>query len=676
MLSQAKKATSLAFSITVFLLHTAAARPQSNHAVAPVRKSIQYVSSEGNDTNDGHDWDSAKLTVMAAYTALPGKGGTIYISSGSTASGKVVSCINATATSGQGIWLAGSSDPNYNSLPAGWYQAKHVAFVGVPASNTSSGLNYPQVCIIAGGSTTPAVRLSSYNDGMGFFNLSFQLSSRGMVIGEDSNGNRTGTGIWSGLEVENVGFSVSTSRTTNGPAIDCTGGSFQLYFKDISLSANATATTGSKHRAAFLMDGASPNGGCGLTTIRDAHFNGGGLLYTGSPSTGSFAVDGVICEGQVNGDACVHLLTGANVTAHIKNIDVADCSGQVVAVQVDPVGPLGLIPDNILVEQTNSGCTKNNQGEMTSFGQWTQLLNTIEESPLREGQVGIIKGHLLGQQDSSRAAFGPTAVRFANILNPPSSYTITAGGTLTTGITAPDGTSGAVQGANAAGSGGIIFLNSNSVSIAAGDYFVAGVWVRSASANGYAGGVNNVMQLGILGGGNASRTLIQHGAPWQGDGEWEWIWQMHQVTAAPTNPAIVQMNVQYDSTHVIQAYAPVLLHIPAHTVSANELFNLAYNLQSYSPSCGVGTVCGLVGQTEAPAHLGQTAANQFAGTIKLSNGKVAVIFPIPYRITPVCVANDVTSVSNGVRPAPTATSVEFHGTGNDSIAYICVGNPD
>jgi len=148
------------------------------------------------------------------------------------------------------------------------------------------------------------------------------------------------------------------------------------------------------------------------------------------------------------------------------------------------------------------------------------------------------------------------------------------------------------------------------------------------------------------------------------------------VTAAPTNPAIVQMNVQYDSTHVIQAYAPVLLHIPAHTVSANELFNLAYNLQSYSPSCGVGTVCGLVGQTEAPAHLGQTAANQFAGTIKLSNGKVAVIFPIPYRITPVCVANDVTSVSNGVRPAPTATSVEFHGTGNDSIAYICVGNPD
>ena len=678
MASQARRATSFAFSITVFLSSTVAAQSQSNHAVDPIRKSIQYVSSEGNDTNDGHDWDSAKLTIMAAYRALPGKGGTIYISSESTVSGGAVSCVNATATRGQGIWIAGPTDPNYNSLPAGWYKAKRVNFYGIPSTNASSGENIAQACVIAGDSSNDAVKLSGFNSGMSFYNLSFQLSKRGMVIGEDSNGGRTGTGIWSGLEVENVGFGVSTSSPSNGPALDCTGGSFQLYFKDISLSANSAATVNTNSQAAFLMDGAGPNGGCGLTTIRDAHFNNGGLRYTGSPSTGSFSIDGVICEAQVNGDSCVHLLTAQNVTAHIKNIDVADCSGSVNGVQVDePSGtPLGLAPDNVITEEINSGCTKNSQGEMTSFGQFTQLLNSLPISPLREGQVGIIKGHVLGQQDSSRAAFSPAAVRFANIVSPISGYAVSSGGMLNTGITAPDGTTGAVQGAYSTAAGGIIFLNSNTISISVGDYFIAGVWVRSQTGNGYAGGVNNVLQLSVSGSGGASSILMQHGAPWQGDGEWEWIWQIQRITAAPTSPALVQMSVQYDSTHTIQAYAPILLHIPAKAVSANEVFNIAYNLQSYSQSCAIGTICGLSGQTETLAHLGQIAASQFAGNVTLSNGKVTVIFPFPYHHPPVCVANDTTSVSSGVKPAPTDTNVEFRGTGNDSIAYICVGNPN
>jgi hypothetical protein len=678
MASQARRTTPLAFSITFFLLCTVAAQSQSNHAVDPVRNSIQYVSSEGNDSYDGHDWDSAKLTIMAAYRALPGKGGTIYISSESNGSGSAVSCVNATATGGQGIWIAGPTDPNYNSLPTGWYRAKRVNFYGIPTTNASSGENIAQACVIAGNSANDAVKLSGFNGGMSFYNLSFQLSRRGIVIGEDSNGGRTGTGIWSGLWVDNVGFSVSTSSTKNGPAIDCTGGSFQLYFKNFSASANSTAKVGSNQQAAFLIDGANGAGGCALVTINDAHFNGGGLKYTGSPSISTFSIDGVICEAQTSGDACIHLLTAQNVTAHIKNIDVADCSGSVNGVQVDePRGtPLGLAPDNVVAEEVNSGCTKNNQGEMTSFGQFTQLLNSLPVSPLREGQVGIIKGHVLGQQDSSRTTFGSTAVRFTNIVNPISGYTVSSGGTLKSRITAPDGTTGAVQGAFSTAPGGVIFLNSNAVSISVGDFFIAGVWVRSETGNGYAGGVNNVLQVSISGSGDSAPLLIQHGAAWQGDGEWEWIWQIQQVTEARTSPALVQMNVQYDSTHTIQAYAPILLHIPAKTVSANEVFNIAYNLQSYSQSCAVGTICGLEGQTETPAHLGQIAASQFAGTVALSNGKATVIFPMRYRTAPVCLANDTSSVSSGVKPTPTATSVEFHGAGNDSIAYICVGNPN
>ena len=678
MSSEARWTTSIAFSITLSLLCTAVAGGQSNRAFDPIRSSIQYVSAEGNDANDGHNWESAKLTIMAAYGALPAKGGTIYISSESTESGSSVSCINATSTAGRGIWIAGPTDPNYNSLPTGWYRAKRVNFYGIPSTNASSGENIAQACVIAGNSANDAVKLSGFNGGMSFYNLSFQLSRRGMVLGEDSGGGRTGRGIWSGLWVDNVGFSVSTSSAKNGPAIDCTGGSFQLYFKNFSASANSAAKVGSNQQAAFLMDGASGAGGCALVTINDAHFNGGGLKYTGSPSISTFSIDGVICEAQTSGDSCIHLLTAQNVTAHIKNIDVADCSGSVNGVQVDePRGtPLGLAPDNVVAEGVNSGCTKNNQGEITTFGQFTQLLNSLPVSPLREGQVGIIKGHVLGQQDSSRATFGSTAVRFANVVNPISGYTISAGGRLKTGVTAPDGTTGAVQGAYSTAPGGIIFLNSNTISFSVGDYFIAGVWVRSETANGYAGGVNNVLQLSISGSGDASAILIQHGAPWQGDGEWEWIWQIQQITEARSGAALIQMNVQYDAKHTIQAYAPILLHIPATAVSANEVFNIAYNLQSYSQSCAVGTICGLAGQTETPAHLGQIAASQFAGTLALSSGKATVIFPMRYRNAPVCVANDTTSALNGIKPAPTTTSVEFHGAGNDSIAYICIGNPN
>ena len=49
-------------------------------------------------------------------------------------------------------------------------------------------------------------------------------------------------------------------------------------------------------------------------------------------------------------------------------------------------------------------------------------------------------------------------------------------------------------------------------------------------------------------------------------------------------------------------------------------------------------------------------------------------FPTPYRDAPICVANDTTSASSGIKPTSAATNVTFSGTGTDSIAYICVGN--
>ncbi len=44
--------------------------------------SVLYVSSNGNNTNSGQTWTSAKATLSGAFSALPSSGGLIYISAG------------------------------------------------------------------------------------------------------------------------------------------------------------------------------------------------------------------------------------------------------------------------------------------------------------------------------------------------------------------------------------------------------------------------------------------------------------------------------------------------------------------------------------------------------------------------------------------------------------------
>ena len=77
-----------------------------NAAMKPgASDAIQYVSPNGNDSNDGLSIGTAKLTIMAGYDALGQGGGTIYISGSSTSSAY------CTSTAGQGIWIMGSGRP-------------------------------------------------------------------------------------------------------------------------------------------------------------------------------------------------------------------------------------------------------------------------------------------------------------------------------------------------------------------------------------------------------------------------------------------------------------------------------------------------------------------------------------------------------------------------------------
>jgi hypothetical protein len=75
-------------------------------------------------------------------------------------------------------------------------------------------------------------------------------------------------------------------------------------------------------------------------------------------------------------------------------------------------------------------------------------------------------------------------------------------------------------------------------------------------------------------------------------------------------------------------------------------------------------------------HLNQGAANTFASTVALAAGTATVTFPTAYNSAPVCTANDTSAVAM-VRVQTTATTIMLtQSSGTDTIAYVCVGNPN
>jgi hypothetical protein len=75
-------------------------------------------------------------------------------------------------------------------------------------------------------------------------------------------------------------------------------------------------------------------------------------------------------------------------------------------------------------------------------------------------------------------------------------------------------------------------------------------------------------------------------------------------------------------------------------------------------------------------HLTQGSAGQFAGTVALSGGTATVTFPTAFSSAPVCVATDQTAIA-AIKIVPSATNVVItESSGTDTIAWICVGNPN
>jgi hypothetical protein len=564
----------------------------------------------GSDSNDGLSWGSAKLTVYGCLISLPGAlapiigKGTVYFTDGTAA--------NPTSTAG--LWIMGTTDPNYSSPPAGWLKnpggGVAVTIIGVAKGNYGTGPTAPKAVLTGGNSVDinhPCIWISGVNSQMSFQNIQCNFQGRPIVIGEDSNHSRAGVsdGGSSGLTFYNVG-GYPNQVAGQGPGLDFVGGSFWASFSYCSFEGTDTVNTITNNDAAAMLFDGTGNDGIGEVYLDHIALVSGGIKInpgTVNPSVQMFEADHIESE-NVHAPALLWI-TGQMGAVGAHDIVANDsagtaCNGGVCAIRND-----GTVADNVAVSGALLGSgIPSLQGPMIevggAFGLTYQPL--ITTSFLRQGLRGVIANHLIGTSDVSRRQFGPAAVRFANAALPPASYITIAGTTLTQNVADPTGATGATR-LTATGPGeGVYIASQSGVATNVGDWFVAGAWVHSFTGNGYATS-GNPLVIGLT---SCTVTLTYGTVPgtgtaavsYGGDGEWEWIWTAVKVATVTGSPCQPNINASADATHTLDIFGPVYYHVPAASApSDNEMLEIANNLQSYDPSCVVGTTCNVSTET-------------------------------------------------------------------------------
>jgi hypothetical protein len=637
----------------------------------------QFVSSDGDDSNDGLSSEHPKKTIYVALMALKGGEqtpptaghGIVWVSDNVEYGGVV---------KGNGIWMMGAGDSNFKDPPAGWLRyTGGIRIVCLGNGNSAPNEHIPQCTIRAGGDRDaqhPAIWISSLAGGFYLDGLGFKYPQVGMRMGIDSNGDRL-KGAVQNVELKNVAINLGNCQSGAGPGIDIGDSTFWIWIIDsfvggcgnssyriapapngltrlnnevtVKIESRANISNGqvisiynptdatfsgscvvrpgptSNAFQCFQLgpDRASGGGwvitdqsaavnidpgggsGSGLLFFRDDVFDisgpADGIRFQNGSTGGSLDVQSQTCEGgyaAVSGP-CVHVYwnprTSPVVNVNVWHVESADNNNggnrRAPAVQVD--GPFD--PSSIVVSNAYAGGSLNVSGPMTVLGQYIPNLNAMEESPLREGQVGFFHNRVVGSTDAARRLFSPAAVRYPNLAQgDPSAWSLNrkAGATIETGVTAPDGTRGAGTASQLDGPQNAIVYYRGHQKAAAGDYFVAGVWV--AAKNGYMGGLSN-FDLKI---GGSQTTGFTQTAPYRGDGEWEWLFCVKKIMELKTNSIDLSIDSSFGVGQPVTAYAPVLIHVPAGSISDNEVYELAFDLATYDSSCRVGSICSLPNQ--------------------------------------------------------------------------------
>ena len=619
-----------------------------------IADAMQYVTTKGNDSNDGLTWGTSKLTILGACEALPGGAtrpatcgkGTIYFTDS----------VYAQPTHTCGLWLMGPTDPNFASPPACWIKVATISgftlkVSGIPTNNYGPNPHAGRAALLGGSGADvnhPGIQISGVTAPLWFENVSILYPGRGIVISQDSSGAYSGCSHAgsSSLFFYNVTVNL-TSAVGNGPAWDIGGCTFWLWIVHSGASGLDNVNRPTNDNAAAILFRASTDGNSsGLVYIEDLNLASGGIKYhTANSSLNSLTIKKVSTEGQ-NSPAAVWLVDGNTLGLyHFEDIQTSDpvgtlCQGTVCAVENDVTA---MNPENVVVEGSNvlKGpmvlVGANNPYNLTGGIGPAQAnsFNVVGTGlPFANNQEGFLNGYVYANTDAARRLFGPTAVRFANLaITTPAGWNLPTGVTLTQSIAAPDGTSGAgrVTDSSAASTGPYFYAapGGSPTTIAVGDWLIAGVWSRYNNGAGWNGNVQ-----GSIGVSNCTITwsgaLSISGAPY--DGNWVWGATAIKILTVSGNPCDLSFSGSLRARNKDSAdyYAPIFFRIPARTMPDTEVQMVYRNLATYNSSCAVGALCSPQGQStltiaSGTATLGTSAisSNSCASVVTVSATGVA-----------------------------------------------------
>ncbi len=652
---------------------------------------VMYVSPNGEDSNDGLSWGSAKQTLYAAVSTLETtvmnggwSGGTLYVADNVSCGGPV---------SGQGLWLYRTG----TSPGDGWiHMASTLNIVGVGTTHWGADSPGPQVQLNCGSATEPALELTAINAPLRFSNLIF-TGSIGLDILQGT----------STIIFDNDTFAVNNSVAGNGPSVFIGPTSFWLYFRHCTFQANsnsARAQDGADASEAFVVNPGSGGGSSGLIFIGQSVANTGDIKYSPGNTSSSLYVDGLSTENQTDGKGAVWLTSASGYGVYdLRAITVSDAStNPTPAVEVDS-GSAG----STLVTGAQ-GYGVNVIGPATILSEYPANAQNETEIPYAQQQQGIIDGRLFAQSDSARRLFSPVASPFTNLATQLAS-TWTQSGVSVSDVLAPDGTDNAGEATNTnTYQGSAAFYNSN-LSLSNGDYLIGGAWVRNPNGSGgYAGG--SALELSVQCSGVVLNPLTPQSGQYIGQGyiqtgasgEWEWwsfAYRVSGLSASPSSCYSPFTGAVAANGGKMTFFAPVLYHVAAGTITDSEASYIAMTLASYPDSLNPPVEATLRGH---PFAFGGSGDNYFAtldhttltanrtydfpnatgtialsgaggvsaGTITLSGGSGLHTFATSYSATPVCTGSDTTSAA-AVKVTSSTTAVTVSGTGNDVIAWVC-----
>lgn len=577
--------------------------PLGNEALKPgTSDSVMYASVNGNDSNDGLSWGTAKLTIFGAMIALPGGNGSSIAGSGTIYVGPGT---HAHPTAGVGIWFMGGGDPNYASPPAGWvkYVGGSIELIGVGA--TTPGIlvgDVPYVPIVAGSSVDrnhPSLWLTG---AQGIFkpkNIAFVGSQRPIVLGECSNNSRTTGGcVVFGFTLDGNKAVVTRVDGNSGPTIDAPQVT-AVRIINSTLVGTAGSVTQLVDNEANILQGTATNVAGGVEVENVQMFYGGikvlgngqGTLFTHNVDEyGDFVHPMPPVIWYTNWNA---LSAGAH-----WNTTRQDPVPVQLIIRVDtPTCPFCPGPTVIGGFETNSI-----QGPATTFLNSPYYSSQAVNQTILGGKIGIINNYLFAESNLARRIAGLVPVRFTNQSFANSSLYTSAGNTIT--LSQPDsfGGTGAVK-VHTVNVGGQNLLLSPAVAYTPqnGDWIIGGFWVRQQTPF-----VQVPVQAGVLNTGTATVGVTKNqGGPDQGDGEWQWNYTAKKVTANSA-ATTVQLSATFLSANDVFVYGPVLYIIPAAQITDDEALWLAQSVNTHDTACGVGSVCNTVG------HPLQLAPDTFA----------------------------------------------------------------